>query len=163
MGYSCPSSVTSSLSGVDAKNISFQVVQNESMRAVYKREEGIQFETCLRRLIHNWLSVQQLVFYHSVIQAWMVINTRHPVYLHSRLVGNWPRYADRLAAAGSLIRGRRPRIDLIESSWRWRVAQYWEELPRSIKEIDNESSLPGQNPTITRSGRKVTQAERKRK
>ena len=82
-----------------------------------------------------------LLFLHSVIQAWKVINTKHPVYLHSRLVGNRPRYADRLAAAGSLIRGRRPRLELIESSWRWRVAKYWEEIPRSIREMENENQF----------------------
>ena len=112
-----------------------QVVQNEAMRAVCKRGRRHPIRDLLKET--NWLSVRQLVFYHSVIQAWKVINTRHPVYLHSRLVGNRPRYADRLAAAGSLIRGRRPRLELIESSWRWRVAKYWEELPRSIREIEN--------------------------
>ena len=112
-----------------------KMVQIEAMRAVCKRGRRHPIRDLLKET--NWLSVRQLVLYHSVIQVWKVINNRHPVYLHSRLVGNRPRYADRLAAAGSLIRGRRPRLDLIESSWGWRVAQYWEEHPRSIREIDN--------------------------
>ena len=116
-----------------------QVVQNEAMRAVCKRGRRHPIRDLLKET--NWLSVRQLVFYHSVIQAWKVINTRHPVYLHSRLVGTRPRYADRLAAAGSLIRGRRPRLELIESSWRWRVAKYWEDIPRSIRETENKDQF----------------------
>ena len=110
-----------------------QLVQNEAMRAVCKRGRHYPIVKLLEET--NWLNVRQLVFYHSVMQAWKVINTRQPSYLHNRLVGNRPRYADRLAAAGSLVRGRRPRLQLIESSWRWRTAQYWDKLPRDIREI----------------------------
>ena len=113
-----------------------QVVQNEAMRAVCKRGCRHPIRELLRET--NWLSVRQLVFYHTVIQGWKVIKTRQPVYLHRILVGNRPRYADRLAAAGSLVHGKRPRLELIESSWRWRCAQYWERLPRDIREMENE-------------------------
>ena len=110
-----------------------QVIQNETMRAVCKRRLSYPVKDLLKET--NWLSVRQLIFFHSTMQAWKIINFRYPVYLHSKLVGNRPRYADRLAAAGSLVRGRRPRLHLIESSWRWRVAQYWDQLPRNIREI----------------------------
>ena len=109
-----------------------QIVQNEAMRAVCKRGRRYPIVKLLEET--NWLNVRQLVFYHSVMQAWKVLNTRQPSYLHNRLVGNRPRYADRLAAAGSLVQGRRPRLQLIESSWRWRTAQYWDKIPRDIRE-----------------------------
>ena len=43
------------------------------------------------------------------------------------------RYARRLVPGAELRVGGKPRLSLIESSWRWRVAHHWEELPQSIK------------------------------
>ena len=83
----------------------------------------------------GWLSVRQCVFYHSVLLAWKVVHTRCPVYLNSKLVGNRPLYATRLAAAGSLVHGPRPRLDLIGSSLRWRSAENWDLVPRTICQI----------------------------
>ena len=119
-----------------------QVIQNEAMRAVCKRRISYPVKDLLKET--NWLSVRQLIFFHSTMQAWKIINFRYPVYLHSKLVGNRPRYADRLAAAGSLVRGRRPRLQLIESSWRWRAAQYWDQLPRNIREIKENKVFKNQ-------------------
>ena len=114
-----------------------QVIQNAAMRAVCK--QGIRYPITEMLKQTNWLSVKQLVFFHSVMQVWKVVNTRQPVYLHTRLVGGTrPRYADRLAAAGSLVRGRRPRLQLTESSWRWRSAGQWDKVPRDIREISSE-------------------------
>ena len=66
------------------------------------------------------------------------------MYLHSKLVGGRPLYATRLAAAGSLVHGRRPRLDLIKSSWRWRSAENWDLVPRTICEIVEYSKFKKQ-------------------
>ena len=103
------------------------------MRAVCKRGKRFPINELLKET--NWLSVRQLAFFHSVVQAWKVVNTRQPVYLHSKLVGIRPRYVDGFVATGSLVRGRRPRLQLIESSWRWRSASQWDQLPTDIRGI----------------------------
>ena len=110
-----------------------QVVQNAAMRAVCKRGKRFPINELLKET--NWLSVRQLAFFHTVVQAWKVVNTRQPVYLHSKLVGIRPRYVDGFVATGSLVRGRRPRLQLIESSWRWRSASQWDQLPTDIRGI----------------------------
>ena len=116
-----------------------QVVQNAAMRAVCKRGKRFPVTELLKET--NWMSVRQLAFFHSVVQAWKVVNTRQPVYLHNKLVGNRPRYTDGFVAAGSLVRGRRPRLQLIETSWRWRSASQWDQLPRDIREIQQLSNF----------------------
>ena len=54
------------------------------MRAVCK--QGLRYPISELLKETNWLSVMQLVFFHFVMQVWKVINTKQPVYLHSRLV-----------------------------------------------------------------------------
>ena len=109
-----------------------QIVQNKVMRAVCKRGKRYPIKKMLKEL--NWLSVRQLAVFHSVMQVKKILDAKQPAYLYDRLVGgNRLRYARRLVPGGELRVGGKPRLSLIESSWRWRAAQHWTELPRSLK------------------------------
>ena len=45
------------------------------------------------------------------------------------------RYAKRIVPGREIVTGRKPRLSLIESSWRWRAAKQWAGLPRKVKGI----------------------------
>ena len=117
-----------------------QMIQNKAMRAVCKKGKRYPIKKMLKEL--NWLSVRQLEFFHSVMQVKKVLDKHQPSYLHDRLVGGKRlRYARRIVPGQSLQVGGKPRLSLIESSWRWRAAKYWSELPLPLRSIAKVSSF----------------------
>ena len=111
-----------------------QIVQNKAMRAVCKRGKRHPIKDMLKET--NWLSIRQLSVFHTLMQAKKVLVQKQPSYLYDRLVGgNRLRYARRIFPGRELVVGRQPRLSLIESSWRWRAAKHWAELPRELKSI----------------------------
>ena len=84
----------------------------------------------------NWLNVHQLSVFHTLMQAKKILVQKQPSYLYNRLVGgNRLRYARRIFPGRELDIGRKPRLSLIESSWRWRAAKLWTGLPSELKSI----------------------------
>ena len=76
------------------------------------------------------------------MQVKKVLDKHQPSYLHDRLVGGKRlRYARRIVPGQSLQVGGKPRLSLIESSWRWRAAKYWSELPLPLRSIAKVSSF----------------------
>ena len=59
---------------------SLQVVQNKAARAVAKVGIYTPVQTLLRQC--NWLSVHQLVFYHTTILLFKTIQNKNPKYLY---------------------------------------------------------------------------------
>ena len=76
-----------------------QVLQNRAARCV----TGLSWFTSTRKLLShcNWLSIRQLVFYHTVLSTYKVLDSQKPLYLSSKLVRDHP-YRTRLASSGGL-------------------------------------------------------------
>ena len=117
-----------------------QIIQNKAMRAVCKRGKRYPIKSMLKDT--NWLSVRQLSVFHTLMQVKKTLVQKQPSYLYDRLVGgNRMRYARRIVPGREVVTGRKPRLSLIESSWRWRAAKYWAMLPREVKGITKLSTF----------------------
>ena len=100
---------------------------NKAMRAICKVGRSVKIEELQRRT--NWLSVRQAVMYHSLMEARRVLVTGEPRYLYERLTNGRlePLHQTR---HGAVPPG--PRLALTRSSWRFRVLEAQERLPREL-------------------------------
>ena len=78
-----------------------QVLQNTAARCVCK----LSWFTPKRILLNkcNWLSIGQLVFYHTTLQVYKVLKSGTPLYISQKLVTEHP-YPTRQATGGGLRR-----------------------------------------------------------
>ena len=88
-----------------------------------------------------WLSVKQLVFYHSVVLIYKTILTTYPKYIYSKLSTQFP-YNTRLAQTDSVRMGSefRPKLDLTEKSFMNRGTVSYNQLPPELRrtpELEN--------------------------
>jgi hypothetical protein len=109
-----------------------QVMQNKAARCVTKQSWFTPTRTLLLQC--NWLSIKQLVFFHTALQVWNVTTSKCPVYIHSNLQPS----NTRSAAQGNLL------VPVVEKSFSSksfmvRSTSTWNMLPpsiRSIKKLD---------------------------
>ena len=103
-----------------------QVMQNKAARCVTK----LSWYTPTRLLLQqcNWLSIKQMVFYHTAVQVWRVLDAKCPVYIKSKLQLS----VTRSARQGNL------RVPVVESSlagksFLVRSATVWNSIPPDIR------------------------------
>ena len=107
---------------------SLQVLQNRAARSV----TGKSWFTPTRRLLQdcNWLSVNQLIFYQTVIQTHKVLVSGIPIYFSQRMSSQHP-YRTRQAAGGSIWRGGEENTG--KGSFSQRGAQMYNSIPPHIR------------------------------
>ena len=95
---------------------SLQIVQNRAARSVARRGIYTPVVELLRQC--GWLSVRQLVFYHSVILIFKTLQTGYPKYIYNKLASEFP-YNTRLAQSEAVRMGPdfRSRLELTEKSF----------------------------------------------
>ena len=83
-----------------------------------------------RKLLNRvgWLSIRQLVFFHSVLQVHKTIVTGRPVSLHQELISEYP-YRTRMAASGKIRLGENFQSKL---SFKSRAAKSYNRVPAEI-------------------------------
>ena len=116
-----------------------QMIQNKVARVVTR----LNWLTPARELLHQcgWLSVNQLVFYHSVLLVYKVKMSQTPRYLHS-MHNKWSyQYRTRQAESGLIKMVGNPRLELTKNSFRWRAAQHYNQLPSEIRNSENFASF----------------------
>ena len=110
---------------------SVQVMQNKAAKAVTRT---VDLYTPTRVLLRQcgWLSVRQLIFYHSVLQIWKTRQSKKPWHIHSNL--NETR--TRSASKGNL---KIPATStaLAAKSFMVRAPKFWNETPTEIRAINN--------------------------
>ena len=80
----------------------------------------------------GWLSVNQLIFYHSVLQIYKVNKSQTPKYLDNMF--SWTFNYNTRQAVGGLIRlVGKPKLDITRNSFRWRAANQFNQLPAEIR------------------------------
>ena len=107
-----------------------QMTQNKVARVVTK----LDWSTSPAVLLHQvgWPSVNQLIFYHSVLLVYKVNQSQTPRYLHNKF--SWTYNYNTRQASGGLIRLRgKPRLELSKQSFRWRAANQFNQLPDTIR------------------------------
>ena len=106
-----------------------QVLQNRAARQVTK----LSWFTPSRKLLKqcNWLSIKQLIFYHSALTVFRTTRTKTPLYLSQHLNTGHP-FPTRLAAGGGLrvegIHG-----GLVSKSFLIRAAKDFNIIPANIR------------------------------
>ena len=84
---------------------------------------SILLESC------QWLSIQELVIYNTLVQTWKVIRFRRPEDMSDKIVMN------HLEELSTTV----PRLQFTENGYRWRATRTWNLLPPGIR---GEMSLP---------------------
>ena len=122
-----------------------QSIQNKVARTV----TGKDIFTPTRQLLLEcgWLSVRQLLVFHSLVQVHKTVQQPTPSYLFNRVssqlrllqTGSSYPYRTRNEAQGVIRRvpQAEARLDLAERSWFWAAPKMYNTLPTSIKTETN--------------------------
>ena len=113
---------------------SLQIVQNKAARCVARRGKYTPVAELLKQC--GWLSVRQLVFFHSVALIFKTLKTSYPKYIFSKLNSDFP-YNTRLAQTESVRMGSqfKSKLDLTEKSFMNRATVSFNQLPATLRQI----------------------------
>ena len=112
---------------------SLQVVQNKAARIVARRSKYTPIEELLTQC--GWLSIHQLVFYHSVTLVHQTLLTTYPRYLYQRLSSEFP-YNTRLAQSDKVRIGPefKAKLELTQKSFVNRATVSYNKLPTNLRQ-----------------------------
>ena len=116
---------------------SLQIIQTSAARVVTKLDWSTPTSELLKQC--GWLSVQQLVVYHSVLMVYKVVRTESPAYLYSMFQTKY-QYRTRQADSGVIKHMYCPRLSLTCQSFRFQASGHFNNLPSSIR---NSETLQG--------------------
>ena len=111
-----------------------QVIQNRAARIVTKRGWFTSQKTLLRET--NWLSIRQMISYHTILQIWRVRKSKKPEYLNEMLNPEYERQTRRIIEGN--IRIQEPKTSLGKKAIRFRGAKMWNTLPAHLKTVTGE-------------------------
>ena len=115
-----------------------QIIQNKVARVVTKLDWSTSAAVLLNQV--GWLSVNQLIFYHSVLQVYKVNKTQTPKYLDSMFSWTY-NYNTRQAVGGVIRLVGKPKLDVTKNSFRWRAANQYNQLPAEIRRCQTLESF----------------------
>ena len=118
---------------------SLQVIMNKAARVVTR----LDWSTPTRELLSQcgWLSVNQLIFYHSVLQLHKVRLSGTPKYLFT-MHNSWSYQYRTRQAENNLVQVRgKPNLELTKHSYKWRAARQYNQLPTDIRKCSNIKSF----------------------
>ena len=86
----------------------------------------------------NWLSIRQLIFFHTVLQAHKTIKTGFPRIMHKSISTNHP-FRTRSATMGLIRFGEtfRGQSNLVNLSFRHRAVQFYNLVPVHVRTGNN--------------------------
>ena len=115
-----------------------QIIQNKAARTVSKLGIFTPVKVLLKQC--GWLSVHQLVFFHTVVLLFKTRQNKTPKYLYEMASTELP-YRTRAENPGKLraVAEYIPEQGLNWNSYKWRSVRYWNQLP---SEITLTSNLP---------------------
>ena len=130
-----------------------KIIQNKVARSVTKKDIFTPTQVLMKEC--GWLTVKQLLVYHSLLQFHKTILQQAPAYLYKRITDQLRKlqsvletsshyiYKTRQEASGELrqVQGAEARIDLAERSWCWRAAKTYHTLPVEIKNLVKQSKF----------------------
>ena len=112
---------------------SLQRAQNRAARVVTKLDWNTPAAELLKQC--GWLSVHQMVVYYSVVMVYKIIQNKSPKYLHSMFAAQYT-LKTKQAHSAIIKHTRKLRLGLTGSSFRWRAANAFDELPLTIRSLD---------------------------
>ena len=110
--------------------LSLQVIQNKAARTV----TGLGWFTAQSELLRQcgWLSIKQLVEYHSLLLVFKVKNEKKPVYIHDILSASFS-YDTRAASANNILENQQTSRETTKEGFVYRSSKSWNSLPADIK------------------------------
>ena len=114
--------------------LSLQIIQNKVARAVTR----LSWNTPARELLHQcgWLSVNQLIFYHTVLIVFKAKLSQTPKYLYT-MHNSWSyQYNTRQAESGLIQMVGKPRLQTTKDSFKWRAAAQYNQLPAELRKCE---------------------------
>ena len=115
-----------------------QVLQNRAVRAVSRKSWFTSTQLLLADC--KWLSVQQLVVYHSVLSTHELVTSGSPLYMHKAMSTAHP-LNTRQAAGGKIHLGENfgSKQGLVHDGFKYRAAKEYNKIPAFLRSI---RSLP---------------------
>ena len=108
-----------------------QIVQNMAARYVTKENRYTRVSTLLNKC--NWMSVSQMVAFHSMVLLWKTWNREGFSVMKNNLIRNND-------GTFRVIRGR---ILLTSDSWKRRTVKMWNNMDQSLRLEDNAAVFKG--------------------
>ena len=110
-----------------------QIVQNTAARCVTRLRWNTQVSVLLLQC--GWLSVRQMVFFHTMVQVFKTRLERKPVYLYDKLSKSFS-YRTRLASENGIRETETIKSDLRKKGFVHRSTQQWNNLPLNLKNLE---------------------------
>ena len=111
-----------------------QVIQNTAARCVTRL--GWRTRVSLLLLQCGWLSVRQMVFYHTMLQMFKIRQDRKPVYLFNKISKEF-QHKTRMATGGGIKEEEKIKSDERRKSFIPRATSSWNSLPVSLRCISS--------------------------
>ena len=117
-----------------------QVIQNKAARSVAK----VSFFTPIKTLLKTcgWLSVRQLMAYHSLVLLYKTLSNKVPQYLYEKVsAGGQSPYKTRQFSFsvqhptenGAIRQAGGQRLTKYKEGWCWRSVELFNTLPRNLR------------------------------
>ena len=118
---------------------SLQVMQNKAARAITKSGWYTTTEELLKQC--GWMSVNQLIVYHTLVLVYKVMLNKLPVYLYDKMTPEftyptrtWVHIKDDSESNIRIGPNRDANHLLTNRSFRWRASKEWNALPVELKQ-----------------------------
>ena len=112
---------------------SLQTIQNKAARTVTKLDIYTPTETLLKQC--NWLSVNQLVVFHSLALVYKTMKHKSPKYLYEKLSGDFQyQYGTRFASQNRIGPRYAAEYQLSNRSFQFRASEQWNNVPTDIRQ-----------------------------
>ena len=128
---------------------SLQVIQNKAARAVTKLERDTPVGTLMSQC--GWLSINQLIWYHTVVLVHRIRHSEVPKYLYNMYNFSEEKVIETRQAVLKLIslkNPKAPKYELTRRGFRWRSFQDYNILPLDIRSISNIDTFKKQVKTL---------------
>jgi hypothetical protein len=111
-----------------------QVIQNTAARCVTRLGWNTRVSVLLLQC--GWLSVRQMVFYHTMVQLYKIRQDKKPVYLHDKISKSFQQNT-RLAMGNGIKETEKIKSDERKKSFIPRATKTWNSLPVSLRSFVN--------------------------
>ena len=108
-----------------------QLLQNRTARIVTKKEWSTPIKTLLLQC--GWMSINQLVVYHSLVLMYQIKKEHKPLYFSSKINVGFNKQT-RLATDDGIRLLQRNRYSLSNAGFIFRASGYWNALPPDIRQ-----------------------------
>ena len=112
---------------------SLQVLQNKAARVITRLRWGTETSVLLNQV--DWLSVRQLIAYHSLLLVFKIKKESKPASLKLKFRDNFA-YRTRQATSNSIVRCETPRTEMSNKAFVLNSTVVWNTLPPELRKLE---------------------------